>query len=232
MTPLVLIPGMMCDWRLFAPQLAVLGRRPVLLAPPTEHDTMEALAAAILVAAPPRFALAGLSMGGIVAMEMLQQAPERVERLALLDTNLRAEAPEVQARRIPQIEKALSGRLRAVMRDEMKPNYLAEGPDRQRILDLCMEMALSLGPEVFARQSRALAARHDRQAALAAFKGPALVLMGAEDRLCPRDRHELMHSLIPQSRLAIVEGAGHLPTLEQPDAVTRELLAWLDRQSA
>lgn len=232
MTPLLLIPGMMCDWRLFAPQLAALGSQPVLLAPPTEHDTMEALAAAILVAAPPRFALAGLSMGGIVAMEMLQQAPERVERLALLDTNLRAEAPEVQARRIPQIEKALSGRLRAVMRDEMKPNYLAEGPDRQRILDLCMAMALSLGPEVFARQSRALAARHDRQAALAAFKGPALVLMGAEDRLCPRDRHELMHSLIPQSRLAIVEGAGHLPTLEQPDAVTRELLAWLDRQSA
>ncbi|MBL8582921.1 MAG: alpha/beta fold hydrolase [Rhizobiaceae bacterium] len=229
MTPLVLIPGMMCDWRLFAPQLEALGRRPVLLAAPTKHDTMEGLAAAILAFAPPRFALAGLSMGGIVAMEMLHQAPERIERLALLDTNPRAEAPEVQARRIPQIEKAMSGRLRAVLRDEMKPNYLANGPDRQRILDLCMEMAIVLGPEVFARQSRALAGRHDRQAALAAYRGPALVLMGVEDRLCPRDRHELMHSLMPQSRFVVVEDAGHLPTLEQPDAVTRELLAWLEQ---
>jgi pimeloyl-ACP methyl ester carboxylesterase len=228
MTPLVLIPGMMCDWRLFAPQLAALGRRPVLLAAPTEHDTTEALAAAILATAPPRFALAGLSMGGIVAMELLHQAPERVERLALLDTNPRAEAPEVQARRIPQIEKARAGQLRSVLRDEMKPSYLADGPDRQRILDLCMEMALALGPEVFARQSMALAGRDDRQATLSAFKGPALVLMGEDDRLCPRDRHELMHSLMPQSRLIVIEGAGHLPTLERPGAVTRELLAWLD----
>jgi len=232
MTPLVLIPGMMCDWRLFAPQLAALGRRPVLLAPPTEFDTMPALAASILAAAPPRFALAGLSMGGIVAMEMLDQAPERIDRLALLDTNPRAEAPQVQARRIPQIDKALAGGLDAVMREEMKPNYLADGPGRRGILDLCMEMALGLGPDVFARQSRALAARHDRQAALAAFKGPALVLMGAQDRLCPRDRHELMHALMPQSRLVVVEDAGHLPTLEQPDDVTRAMLAWLDQPAA
>ena len=232
MTPLVLIPGMMCDWRLFSPQLAALGRYHVLLAAPTEHDTVAALAADILAAAPPRFALAGLSMGGIVAMEMLHQAPERVERLALLDTNPRAETPEVRARRIPQIQKAMSGRLRAVMRDELKPNYLTDGPDRKYILDLCMEMALALGPDVFFRQSRALAARHDRQETLAGFKGPALVLMGAEDRLCPRDRHELMHSLMPQSRLVVIEGAGHLPTLEQPEAVTHELLAWLDEPAA
>lgn len=227
MTPLILIPGMMCDWRLFAPQLAALGRRPVLLAPPTEFETMEELAAAILATAPPCFALAGLSMGGIVAMEMLAQAPDRIERLALLDTNPRAEAPEVKARRIPQIEKALAGGLRDVMRDEMKPNYLVEGPGRETILDLCMEMALSLGPQVFVRQSRALAGRRDRQSALAAFGGPALVLTGAQDRLCPRDRHELMHRLMPQSHLSIVEGAGHLPTLEQPQQVTHAMLDWL-----
>jgi len=231
MTPLVLIPGMMCDWRLFAPQLAALGGRPVLLAPPTGFDTIERLAAAILAIAPPRFAVAGLSMGGIVAMEMLAQAAERVDRIALLDTNPRAEAPEMQLRRNRHIEMALSGGLRDVMRDEMKPNYLAEGPGKQAILDLCMEMALSLGPEVFVRQSRALAMRQDRQAALAAFGGPALVLMGAQDRLCPLDRHELMHRLMPQSRLVLVEGAGHLPTLERPEAVTEDLLSWLDGKS-
>jgi pimeloyl-ACP methyl ester carboxylesterase len=93
MTPLVLIPGMMCDGRLFAPQLSALGNRQVLIASCSDAETMDALAGIILAAAPPRFALAGLSMGGIVAMEMLRQAPERVERLALLDTNPRSEAP-------------------------------------------------------------------------------------------------------------------------------------------
>lgn len=228
MTPLVLIPGMMCDARLWAPQMAALGRRAVLHAPCTEAETMADLAAAILAAAPQRFALAGLSMGGIVAMEVLRQAPQRVERLALLDTNPLAETAEVQARRVPQIARALAGGLAAVMRDEMKPNYLAQGPGQGAILDLCMDMALALGPEVFARQSRALRDRPDQTATLAAFTGPALVMMGAGDRLCPRDRHDLMHRLMPQSRLSVINGAGHLPTLEQPDKTTAELLRWLE----
>jgi pimeloyl-ACP methyl ester carboxylesterase len=161
-------------------------------------------------------------------MEMLRQAPGRIERLALLDTNPRAEAPEVQARRQPQIDRALEGGLAAVMRDEMKPNYLADGPDKQTILDLCMDMALTLGPQVFARQSRALRDRPDQQKTLAAFRGPALVLMGAEDRLCPLDRHQLMHRLMPQSRLVLVPGAGHLPTLEQPSETAAEIRRWLE----
>lgn len=189
---------------------------------------MAELAARALRRAPPRFALAGLSMGGILAMEMLAQAPERVERLALLDTNPRAELPEVQARREPQIARALAGGLDRVMRDEMKPNYLAAGPGKQAVLDLCMTMALDLGPQVFALQSRALRDRADRQATLAAFEGPALVLMGAEDRLCPRERHDLMHALMPQSRLVIVDGAGHLPPLEQPVETTAALSRWLE----
>jgi pimeloyl-ACP methyl ester carboxylesterase len=188
---------------------------------------MADLAALILRDAPDRFALAGLSMGGIVAMEVLRQAPERVERLALLDTNPRAEPPEVQARRAPQIIRALSGHLDAVIRDEMKPNYLADGPDTQPILDLCMEMALSLGPQVFARQSRALRGRPDQTATLAAFKGPALVLMGEDDRLCPLDRHQQMHALMPQSRLAIIPRAGHLPTLENPAATFAHVQDWM-----
>jgi pimeloyl-ACP methyl ester carboxylesterase len=189
---------------------------------------MADLARDVLHLAPPRFALAGLSMGGIVAMEVLSQAPDRVERLALLDTNPRAEAPEVRARRGPQIERALAGGLRAVIRDEIKPNYLADGPDRQSILDLCMDMALALGSRVFARQSRALRDRPDQTATLAAFHGPSLVLMGAKDRLCPRDRHDQMHALMPQSQLVIIEGAGHLPTLERPKETTAALRRWLE----
>jgi pimeloyl-ACP methyl ester carboxylesterase len=230
MTALVLLPGMMCDARLFGPQTAAFsGSRPVHHAPLTGHDTMAGLAWQVLAHAPPRFALAGLSMGGIVAMEVVRRAPERVERLALLDTNPLAEAPEVAARRVPQIARALAGDLAGVMRDEMKPNYLAAGGARRRaILDLCMEMALGLGPEVFARQSAALRDRPDQTATLAGFRGPALVLMGAEDRLCPRDRHDRMAALMPQARLEIIAGAGHLPVLEQPEATTAALRRWLE----
>jgi len=227
MTPLILIPGMMCDARMWGDIPARLGGRQVIHAACHAADNMAELAAIVLRDAPPRFGLAGLSMGGIVAMEMLRQAPERVERLALLDTNPLAETPEVQARRVPQVARALAGDLASVMRDEMKPNYLAPGPGQAAILDICMEMALLLGPQVFARQSRALASRPDQQATLAAFARPALVLMGEADRLCPRARHDLMHALMPQSRLAIVADAGHLPTLEQPVATTAELLRWL-----
>lgn len=227
MTPLVLIPGMMCDARLWRGFPATLLPRPVLHYLPTSAETMADLARDLLAGAPPCFALAGLSMGGILAMEVLARAPERVERLALLDTNPRAELPEVQARRDPQIAHVLSGGLQTVMRDEMVPNYLADPADTAT-RDLCMDMALALGPQVFARQSRALRDRADRQEVLAAFGGPALVLMGAKDRLCPRDRHDLMHRLMPQSRLVIVEGAGHLPPLERPTETTAALLRWLE----
>jgi pimeloyl-ACP methyl ester carboxylesterase len=227
MTPLLLIPGMMCDARMWGGLPALLHPHPATHCLPTDADTMAGLAALILRDAPDRFALAGLSMGGIVAMEVLRQAPERVERLALLDTNPRAEPPEVQTSRAPQIARALSGHLDAVIRDEMKPNYLADGPDTQPILDLCMEMALSLGPQVFARQSRALRDRPDQTATLAVFRGPALVLMGEDDRLCPLDRHQQMHALMPQSRLAIIPRAGHLPTLENPAATFAHLCDWL-----
>lgn len=227
MTPLLLIPGMMCDARMWGGLPAALFPREVGHALPVQADTTAGIAAAILADAPPRFALAGLSMGGIVAMEMLAQAPDRIARLALLDTNPLAEAAEVQARRAPQVARALKGGLAAVMRDEMKPNYLARPPD-PTILDLCLDMALALGPAVFARQSAALRDRADRTAALAAYRGPALVLMGAEDRLCPRDRHELMHALMPQSRLEIVDGAGHLPPLERPLETLAALRRWLE----
>lgn len=229
MTPLVLLPGMMCDARLFGPQIASLSATHTLHLPPLiGADTMATLAAEILLNAPPRFALAGLSMGGIVAMEILRQAPDRVIRIALLDTNPLAETPEAQSRRTPQIERVMAGGLQAVMRDEMKPLYLADTPQRDEILALCMGMAKSLGPETFAAQSRALAGRPDQTATLTAFKGPALVLMGEHDILCPRARHDLMHALMPQSRLAIIAGAGHLPTLEKPTETTAALVRWLE----
>lgn len=228
MTPLVLLPGMMCDARMWGDLPATIAPRPVVHGLPLAGETMAALAAEFLADAPPRFALAGISMGGIIAMEMLRQAPDRIESLALMDTNPLAETPQMQARRDPQIARALAGGLVSVMREEMKPNYLAPGSDSGPILDLCLDMALALGPEVFARQSRALRDRSDQTTTLAAFKGPALVLMGEEDRLCPRDRHDLMHALMPQSRLVVIPSAGHLPPLERPLETAAALARWLE----
>ncbi|MEM1284253.1 MAG: alpha/beta fold hydrolase [Pseudomonadota bacterium] len=226
--PLIFLPGMMCDARLFEPQIAaVSSERAVMVVPLTGADTMAGLAAAILAIAPPRFALAGLSMGGIVAMEIIRQAPERVTRLALIDTNPLADPPDKAAMRQAQVEKVASGGLRAVMRDEMKPNYLAPGPKRDELLNLCMDMAESLGPSVFADQSAAIQSRPDQRETLRSVTVPTRILCGAEDALCPVERHQLMHDLVPGSQLAIIEGAGHLPTLEQPDATNEVLRQWL-----
>ena len=229
MTPLVLIPGMMCDARLFTPQIAAFsGCRTLVCAPMVGRASVEDLAGDILANAPERFALAGLSMGGIIAMEVFRQAPERVERIALMDTNPLAEDDRVKARRLPQMMKVRDGDLSIVMRDEMKPHYLSDGPQRAGILSLCMEMALGLGPHVFLKQSRALMDRPDQSDTLRSVKIPALVLCGRDDALCPVFRHELMAELIPDARLEIIEGAGHLPTLEQPDLTNAALARWLE----
>ena len=228
MTPLLLLPGMMCDDRLFALQIRDLSPDIEVRVPAiTDHASMEALAAQVLETAPETFALGGLSMGGIVAMEIVRQAPERVAGLALMDTNPLAETPDRQALRAPQVDRARTGHLAEIMRDEMKPHYLADGPRKAEILDLCMDMALNLGPEVFARQSFALRDRPDQTETLRRVTVPTLILCGREDRLCPVARHEVMLGLITGSTLRIIDGAGHLPTLEQPRATTAALADWL-----
>ena len=228
--PLVLLPGMMCDARLFGPQIAELSAdTAVMVAPITQGERVEEIAFHLLDQLPHRFALAGLSMGGIVAMEILRRAPDRVSRIALLDTNPLAETPQVAAAREPQIVAVRAGRMQDVMRDEMKPNYLAPGPHRGDVLDLVMDMAEALGPEVFVRQSRALQRRPDQQTTLRKCRAPALVLCGAHDTLCPVKRHEFMAELIPNATLRVMEHSGHLPTLEQPAETTRALREWLEQ---
>jgi pimeloyl-ACP methyl ester carboxylesterase len=226
--PLVLLPGMMCDARLFGPQIAELSATTaVMVAPVTLGERIEEIASNLLDQLPQRFALAGLSMGGIVAMEVMRRAPDRVTRIALMDTNPLAETPQTAAAREPQIVAARAGRMLDVMREEMKPNYLAPGDARQDILNLVMDMADALGPEVFVRQSRALQRRPDQQTTLRKCKIPALVLCGAHDALCPVKRHEFMAELIPNATLRILDNSGHLPTLEQPAETTQALREWM-----
>ncbi|MDU8943433.1 alpha/beta fold hydrolase [Ovoidimarina sediminis] len=226
--PLVCLPGMMCDARLYEAVTARFSaERAIVHIPLTRGRTMTEIAQAVLDDAPPHFALLGLSMGGIVAMEVMRLAPERITRLALLDTNPLAETPETAALREPQIVAARTGQLEKVMREELKPRYLAPGPGRDGVLDRVMEMAVALGPDAFVRQSRALQKRPDQTETLKRIAVPTLVLCGRHDTLCDLRRHEFMRQLIPGSVLEVIEDAGHLPVLEQPEATNAALARWM-----
>ena len=226
--PLVFLPGMMCDARLFGPQIAELSSEfSIMVSPVTRGERIEEIASGLLDELPARFALAGLSMGGIVAMELLRRAPDRVSRLALLDTTPLAETPQAATAREPQIVKVRAGRLQEVVRDEMLPNYLGPGPFRNEISELVMDMADALGPDTFVRQSRALQRRRDQQGTLRKCRAPTLVLCGAHDALCPVKRHTFMAELIHGAELRVLENAGHLPTLEAPAETTQALRDWM-----
>ena len=223
MLPVLFLPGMMCDARLFALQLAALSAwHPVMVGNLTGADSMAALARQVLDAAPPRFALAGLSMGGIVAMEVLAQAPERVAAVALIDTNHLAERPETQAARAGQIAQVQAGGL-----DRVMAGMIARYATSPATAALCRDMAAALGPTVFVRQSVALRDRRDYAAVLQAVRCRALVLCGAQDGLCPPARHAAIADLIPGARCAVIGAAGHLSVLDQPEQVTWHLEDWL-----
>ncbi len=228
MTPVVMIPGMMCDERIFAHQIKELGTdTEVYIADISKYSSIQELASDVLENSPPKFFLVGHSMGGIVAMEMCSQEPDRIEKLVIMDSNPKPELEETKLKREPQIRNVISGNLAQVMKEEMKPNYLADSYKQKDILNTCMEMALTLGPEVFVRQSRALQDRDDQQSTLKDLDIPVLIMCGAEDKLCSLEKHELMHNIINDSKLEVVMDAGHMPTLEQPQKTTEVIKSWL-----
>ena len=225
-----MVPGMMCDERIFSPQIEALSQNlEVTIADISNFSSVRELASDVLKKAPKKFSLLGHSMGGIVAMEIYSQEPNRIEKLILMDTNPKAELDEVKLKREPQIREVNNGKLLEVMRDEMKPNYLAESENKTSVLSVCMDMALTLGPDVFINQSRALQSRLDQQNTIQSIKIPVLILCGSEDKLCPVERHEMMHNMITDSDLKIINNAGHMPTLEQPRETTEVIKEWLMR---
>ncbi|WP_397541401.1 alpha/beta fold hydrolase [Roseovarius salis] len=226
--PLVFLPGMMCDARVFAAQvMAFSPRLAVTVAPVTGGDRVEEIASRLLDVLPRRFSLVGLSMGGIVAMELLRRAPDRITRLALMDTNALAETPQSAADYEPVIIKLRAGRIDEAAQALVPTSTLAPGPGRMAVMADIAAMARAIGAEAIIRQVRAVQRRRDYQAVLRRCRLPALVLCGTHDSLTPPKRHELMAGLLPNSTLHVVDGAGHLPVMEQPEAVNAALAAWL-----
>lgn len=224
---LLLLPGMMCDARLWHPQMAALTI-PCHVPDTTVADNFPDMADAILADAPPSFAVAGLSMGGILAFELWRRAPQRITHLALLDTNPYADSPDKRTMRLDQIEQVLSGQLRALAMDSLKPAYLAKANrDDKHLLQIILDMTMDLGAEVFRRQALALRERPDSVATLATITCPTTVLCGAEDHICPVAYHEFMAERIPSAELIVIDDCGHLATLEQPVVVNNALQSLL-----
>ena len=226
--PLVLVPGFMSDFRVFLPQLKTLSPEySIQIAPTISGDSIAAIAKYTIERAPETFALAGIGMGGIIAMEMLALAPRRIDRLMLINTSCQLELPAEAAARESHIVGARAGRLKDAVLAGLPPETLAPGPDRFEVLNKMTEMALDLGPEVFVRQSRAMQRRFDQQGTLRRAKTPTLVVCGEHDAIYPVRRHEFMAELMPNAALETIQDAGHLPTLEQPDRLTDLTRDWL-----
>lgn len=227
MTDLILLPGLLNDARLWARQsadLADLARITVI--PTYSQASIADLAEAVLAQAPPRFALAGLSMGGYVAMEILRQAPKRVERVAFVSTTARADLPEQTERRRVLMDLAASGGLGrilpTVLASMVQPVH-AQGP----IADLFHAMAQAVGIEGFLRQQNAIIGRVDSRPSLAAIACPALVVVGRNDTLTPPERAREMAAAITGAKLVEIADCGHLSAIEQPHAVSAALSLWL-----
>ena len=228
--PLLLLPGMACDDRMWEAQAAHFGER-ALVGDITRSDTVSAIAADVLRTAPPRFALAGLSMGGIVAFEIWRQARGRVAGLALLDTNPNAESEERRLGReqnLARLGKEGPAALRDILKNVLAPVYLAQSrASDEELLACIVDMGMSLGHESFVRQNLALRDRPDSVPTLATVDVPTLVLCGVEDQLCPVSFHELMAGAIPRASLEVLDDCGHLSSMECPERVNAALRDWL-----
>jgi pimeloyl-ACP methyl ester carboxylesterase len=228
--PIVLVPGLLCTERLWRDQLTALADLgcPVVTTAQAEHNSLARIATEILARAPGSFALAGLSFGGYVAFEILRRAPERVERLALLNTQARADDDATRALREDQIRLAGEGRFLG-MSEQLVRSFLH--PDRARDQALVADvqaMATAIGREGFVRQQTAIAGRPDSRALLPQIACPTLVLTGRQDGRTPVDLHEEMAELIPDSELEVIADCGHLSPMERPAEVNMAMRRWLE----
>ena len=226
--PILLVPGLVSSPRIYAPVVPALWRfGPVTVANHIRDDNMGAIARRILAEAPPRFALAGHSMGGYIAFEIMRQAPQRVAKLALINTQARPDTSEATARRRGQIARARGGEYHAIL-DELFPGFVHPSRHGEAFLhQLVRDMGDDIGAEAFVRQQSAIMTRPDSRPVLAWIKCPTLVLTGDEDNTIPNALSKEMAEGIPAAKLTILTSCGHLPQVEQPQATAAALVEWL-----
>ncbi|MEP7240770.1 MAG: alpha/beta fold hydrolase [Devosia sp.] len=230
MSPFVLIPGLNATARVYREAIEALWPHgSVTIANTLAGEGMAGIAAAILRGAPPRFALGGFSMGGYLAFEMLRQAPDRVTKLALIDTSARpdtAEASEVRRRRI---EQAKAGKFGMVVEQSFPASVHPRRVENEALKAMHREMSLGNGAEAYVRHQEAIIGRPDSRPTLAAIGVPTVVIVGEADQIVPLEVAQEMHEGVAGSRLVVVPDAGHLALLEQPEAVATALASWAMR---
>jgi pimeloyl-ACP methyl ester carboxylesterase len=226
--PILLVPGLVSSPRIFAPVVPALWRfGPVTVANHIRDDNMGTIARRILAEAPPRFALAGHSMGGYIAFEIMRQAPDRVAKLALINTQARPDTAEASKRRRGMMARAKGGDFRGVL-DELFPGFVH--PSRREdanLRQLVHDMGDDVGVDAFIRQQTAVISRPDSRPTLAWIKCPTLVLTGDEDNTIPNSLSVEMANGIPDANLVILPNCGHLAQPEQPKATADALTEWL-----
>ena len=228
--PLVLVPGLLCDAALWAPQIAALHEiAQCWVADVTRDDTMEAMAQRVLEDVPfERFALAGLSMGGMTSLAIVRAAPHRVQKLALLDTNARPDTPERSRERMTFVARAEQEGGFGTIHRLMMARLVHPARQSDAVLIRSIEAkADRVGVPAYRKQQFAVMGRPDARPGLGAIACPTMVLCGREDILTPLDLHEEMAALIPGAELVIVEHCGHMSTLERPDVVNAAMRSWL-----
>jgi len=229
-TPLLLLPGLICDARIWAPQAEALRAERMVLAVNGygEADSIGAMAETVLAKAPPRFALAGHSMGGRVALEVYRRAPERVERLALVSTGTHLPRPNEAEGRFQLLARGVEQGMDALI-DAWLPPMVSE-PNRliPGLMDDLASMCADMGLDMYERQIRALLARPEVESLLPTIKCPTLVATGQHDSWAPPAQHEAIAAAVSNARLAIISEAGHMVPVERPQAMTDALVSWLN----
>jgi pimeloyl-ACP methyl ester carboxylesterase len=225
-----MLPGTLCDERVFAPLVALLPGHDLRVLPITGAESADVLARMVLAAAPPRFVLAGFSLGGIVALEIAATAPERLRGLILIATNPNADLAANAPTRRADVQAARARGLAAFVRERLWPRYVsAASRDDARLHGLILDMAEAVGIEAFARQTEVAITRAGSLPRLATLRVPVLALGGEEDVICPPDLPRSIARAAPDATLHLIPGAGHFVPLEAPQALAAAMIAWLDQ---
>jgi pimeloyl-ACP methyl ester carboxylesterase len=226
---LILLPGLACDlalWQGLLPQLAAAHQVHVSDVH-ASHDSMPAMVDALLLRHPGAHVWVGSSMGGMLALQLALQAPQRVQGLAVLGSSARADTPELLALRQAAVAEFEAGRMDAVLQANVPLAFHPHGAARPDVVDAYLAMVRRAGSAALVRQNRAVMARPDLRPLLPSIRCPLLVACGEADRLTPPEHSREIAAAVPQARLEIVPGCGHLLTMEQPERVAALLLSWL-----